>query len=149
MVHSLILKPVFTSTSTSTITSFEILSKKMSFTDDHSSLPAGTIEWMERLRDPDEYSRALLRISPDKKWTKEDHKNPEYLARAFLLIEKVAKENAPTGVDPYEVDEVDVKAALLLGFSKEAATEHGRKEAVSRILKYTGDGIRKMEAKQE
>ena len=121
----------------------------MSFTDDHSSLPAGTLEWMERLRDPDEYFRALLRISPDKKRTKEDLKNPEYLARAILLMEKVAKENAPTGVDPYEIDETDVKAALLLGFSKEAAIEHGRKEAVSRILKYTGDGIKKMEAKQE
>ena len=74
---------------------------------------------------------------------------PRVFGESIPAYGESGKENAPTGVDPYEVDEVDVKAALLLGFSKEAATEHGRKEAVSRILKYTGDGIRKMEAKQE
>lgn len=113
------------------------------------TLPEGTLEWAERLRDPDEYRRALLRIPKDKEWSDEDLENPEYAGRALLLMQRVARENAPGGVDPFKVDELDVKAGLYLGLSKEDAIRLGNGEAKRRIGQYLQIGFQKLQAGQK
>jgi hypothetical protein len=71
------------------------------------------------------------------------------MERVILLLQRIARENAPGGVDPFQVDVLDVKAGLLLGLSENEAIEVGQNETLRRVFKYARICIQKKVAEQE
>ena len=67
----------------------------------------------------------------------------------MLFPHRVARENAPEGFDPCEVDSLDVEAGDLLGLSKEEAIEVGHNEALRRMFQHARIGIQKKLAEQK
>lgn len=129
-----------------TITPNQTLAK-MTLTDEVSTQESNTRKWA-LYGEPRQVLRVLRAIEPEQEWTEDNLKDPKHAKQGMSIMEKVARENAPEGTDPFEVDPTDVKAGLFLGLSEEDAIELGRYELVRRLNQYISKGIKKLEAER-